>query len=496
MKLFKRILGTLTSAVCAVTICIPLLGSEASAATSGTAGYLTYTVYDNYVEITDCDSAAPNVNIPSEILNLPVTKIGESAFENCSVLSEVTIPDSVIVIESHAFFGCENLVSAAIPSSVTSIGDNAFTATALLEGQSGPVYYVSTWAVKSDNATSVEIKSGTVGIADNVFANCGLQTLSIPNTVKIIGNYAFFGNSDLRTVSVPSSVRTIGTGAFAECSSLLQLALSSGIESIGSKAFYNCNLLETIKIPDSVNKIGQDAFTYTKAYSSQIGPVIYIDTWVVNCLDSTTNLSITINSGTKGIADGTFEDKNFVTAVSIPSGVTIIGDKAFDNCSALSQITIPESTVKIGSYAFANTLIPNVVVPESVSVIGFGAFYGCSNLTDITIKNPKCSINDSQYTISSTAKMHVFDKSTAYDYAIKYNRTFDYLTIEKPPVFVLGDVNSDGQIDVFDAIAIAQYTVGRVKFTPAQEALADFNKSGKVDVFDAIAIAKYTVSPH
>lgn len=61
------------------------------------------------------------------------------------------------------------------------------------------------------------------------------------------------------------------------------------------------------------------------------------------------------------------------------------------------------------------------------------------------------------------------------------------------PEIAIGDINSDSQIDVFDAIAVAQYTVGKNSFTDLQLLAADFNQDGKVDVFDAIAIAKETV---
>ncbi|MGN0621913.1 MAG: leucine-rich repeat protein [Porcipelethomonas sp.] len=494
MKITKKILGAVTSFACAVSVCVPVMSMQGSAETLGD---LTYKSYADHVEITGCDLSATTVTIPSEILNLPVTSINNGAFEDCSSLASVIIPETVTNIGYNAFNGCTSLASAAIPESVTNIGADAFSGTALLSGQSGPVYYVSNWAVASDSATAVEIKANTVGIADSAFYSCGLQTLTIPSSVKYIGNYSFAHNTDLRTVNIPGSVETIGSSAFYGDTYLMSLSIGQKVKSIGANAFANCANIESIKIPDSVKSVGVDAFYGTPEYKKQTGPVIYISSWVVDCLDSTTNISVNIPSGTKGIADGAFSGKGFVTSVTIPSTVKTIGNSAFYDCTALTDATIPEGVETIGSYAFAYTLVASVVIPESTTSIGQSAFSSCKNLQSFKILNSSCSIYDSSDTISSSSNLtlYVYQYSTGESYAQKYGKTFAYITTTDPnPSVKLGDVTGDGNIDVFDAIAVAQYTVGKKTFTSAQLAAADYNKSGGVDVFDAIAIAKYTVS--
>ena len=87
-----------------------------------TYGSLTYNKYSDYIEITNCDeNAVGEIVIPDKIDGLPVTSIGEYAFEYCSGLTSVTIPDSVTSINKWAFYDCSGLTSVTIPDSVTSI---------------------------------------------------------------------------------------------------------------------------------------------------------------------------------------------------------------------------------------------------------------------------------------------------------------------------------------------------------------------------------------
>ena len=94
---------------------------SADAAETGTLGELTYTVNDGYVTISDCTTSVTSVEIPGEIEGLPVTEIANSAFENCALMTNVSIPNSVTKIGYKAFKGCTMLKSVTIPDSVTEI---------------------------------------------------------------------------------------------------------------------------------------------------------------------------------------------------------------------------------------------------------------------------------------------------------------------------------------------------------------------------------------
>ena len=91
-----------------------------------TYGNLTYQVSGDHVIITACNTDASTVTVPPSFNGLPVTVIGEGAFQGCYSLNEITLPDTITSINANAFYSCDRLYSIELPSSLTSIGSNAF----------------------------------------------------------------------------------------------------------------------------------------------------------------------------------------------------------------------------------------------------------------------------------------------------------------------------------------------------------------------------------
>jgi hypothetical protein len=183
--------------------------------TTGTAATLTYVGNATGWAITDCNTNASGVlNIPSSISGFNVTEIGSNAFQSCSSLTSVTIPNSVTVISDStqfsqgAFYGCTSLTSVTIPSSVTTIGGSAFQSCS------------------------------------------SLTSVTIPNSVTSIGYDAFRDCRSLASVTILSSVTTIGGSAFQSCSSLTSVTISNSVTSIGYDAFRDCTALTDFVIPD------------------------------------------------------------------------------------------------------------------------------------------------------------------------------------------------------------------------------------------------------
>ena len=209
-----------------------------------------------------------SIIVPSSIkvndAKYTVTSIGGSAFEGCSSLTSITIPNSVTSIVSYTFDGCSSLTSITIPNSVTSIGGFAF------EGCS--------------SLTSITIPNSVTSIGRSAFSYCsGLTSITIPNTVTSIVDNVFRGCSSLTSVSIPNSVTSIGMFAFTGCSSLTSISIPNSVTTIEILAFNSCSGLTSITIPNSVTSIENNAFSscsnlenvycYAEKFSSIAGDI-------------------------------------------------------------------------------------------------------------------------------------------------------------------------------------------------------------------------------
>ena len=174
--------------------------------------------------------------------------------------------------------------------------------------------------------------TGVTSIDDNAFSTSNIVSITIPNSVTSIGNYAFNGCSGLTSITIPNSVTSIGDYAFNNCSSLTSITIPNSVTSIGNYAFYGCSSLTSITIPNSVTSIGTSAF--------------------YGCSGLT---SITIPDSVTSIGTSAFYGCSSLTSITIPNSVTSIRGSAFSNCSKLNEITCLATTApSIMSPTFKN----------------------------------------------------------------------------------------------------------------------------------------------
>ena len=378
---------------------------------------LTFTLKGDVYELTSIGTCTDiNVLIPNTYQNKAVTSIGSRAFENCSTLIRITIPDSVTSIGNYAFSGCSGLTSITIPDSVISIGGLAFSGCGGLTSivvDNDNKYFTSIDG-NLYNKDKTKLIQYAVGKTDVSFI--------IPDSVTFIGYYAFYGCSSLTSIAIPDGVTSISESAFKYCSILTSITIPDGVTSIGNSAFYGCSSLTSITIPDRVTSIGEYAFRDCSSLTSitipdsvtSIGDCAFYDcsslTSVIwnaeNCTKAGTFygtifyncsklLSITIGENVKTIPDCAFYYCSSLTSVIIGNGVTSIGDSAFKNCSGLTSITIPDSVTSIGGRAFEGcSSLTSITISDGVTSIGEYAFYGCSSLTSITIPDSVTSIGE------------------------------------------------------------------------------------------------------
>ena len=210
----------------------------------------------------------------------------------------------------------------------------------------------------------------------------------IPNSVTSIGDKAFSGCRSLQSVTIPNSVRNIGNNAFGWCESLQSVTIPNSVTKIGDEAFEKCVSLQSITIPNSVTSIGDSAFCNCKSLQSVTIPnsVTKIGDEAFRWCESLQ--SVTIPNSVTSIGNGAFSWCESLQIVTIPNSVTSIGDHAFEYCESLQSVTIPNSVTSIGNRAFSGCeSLQSVTIPNSVTKIGGGAFYLCKSLQSVTIPN-------------------------------------------------------------------------------------------------------------
>lgn len=205
-------------------------------------------------------------NLTEIIIPEGVTAIGESAFEYCTKLAKVDLPDSVTSIGKYALANCDLLSDVKIGNNVINAGANILSYTAYSSNEenweNGVLYLGSCLiAVKKDISGEYSIKDGTKVIAEGSFSWCEALT----------------------GIKMPNSVVTIEDAAFEGCASLENVNISDSVVSVGERAFYHCLALKQVTVPKNVTKIGDIAFGYTyNPFNDEYVQYISVNDFVLN----------------------------------------------------------------------------------------------------------------------------------------------------------------------------------------------------------------------
>lgn len=431
--------------------------------TEATAPYKTDVFGANIVSNTyDADKGCWIIEFDGE-----VSKIGSYAFNRCSAITNIAIPDSVTSIDTGAFCNCSSITSITIPNSVTSIGTEAFYNTGITSitipdsvnsigyGVFSSCLYLEKFEGKfaSNDGYCLIVDGGLRSFA----IGCDITEYNVPDGVTSIGSSAFKGCTNLISVTIPQGAHSIDDSAFSGCKSLKSVTIprSFSASSIGRSAFYGCTSLTEIycnaydvsieenlfdyHASDFKIYVPSDSFIpyrmaeywvnytdYIVGYNFDTGEVVDIPTKPANneiwyCAKTSIkpnlaapiiefNMDLGCYVATFSVAVQEIEDNAFsnisgeLTGVILPDCVTSIGENAFAGCTSLISIVIPDSVTKLGNNVFSGcSKLSSVTLSKNLTSIPSAAFYRCTNIRVITIPEGITYIGSAAFAYSLNA---------------------------------------------------------------------------------------------
>lgn len=372
-----------------------------------------------------------------------VVEIGQSAFGSCTMLKQITLPDTLTTIGWRAFES-SGLTSLTIPVNVTSLGDSFITdcsaLTSLYVAEGNPTYEMEDGLLYDipaktlryalpDVSGDVVIRDGTVRIGDDVFKEHAITSVQLPDSLQKIGNCAFQFCKELKEITFPEGLITIDGLAFAYCTQLENVVLPEGLKSLGDSAFRSCDSLTEITVPEGITFMsGTFATCYSLRTVNLPSGLTHMMNGVVEGCRSLETLHLpakladisgewpsklkTITTAFGSVRyvseDGILYDTQdnsilFVNAsitgnVTVRDGITTIGAGAFKGRKGLTSVTLPESCTVIDSYAFENcTALTDINFPEKLELIGRNAFYN-SGITSLKLSQPGLHVGSFAFT--------------------------------------------------------------------------------------------------
>ena len=260
-------------------------------------------------------------NLKKVILNEGVAKIEGSAFVFCSSLEQIKLPQSLMSIGSGAFDNCTSLISVELPDNAI-ISSNAFkeckNLSDIVISDTNNNYIVEKGILYNKDMT--RILCYPAGIKDTEFF--------VPDTVKTIGDFAFYGTKALESINIPDSVTNIGTDAFGECSGLKEVVIPDSVTSMGEAVFYKCTSLEKVKLSVNITSPNPAVFQYCSSLKEVVLP-----------------------ESMKFISFFMFSHCKEITNIVLPDTLTSVLGSAFQNCDNLKNITVPKNVTTIQDYA-------------------------------------------------------------------------------------------------------------------------------------------------
>ena len=522
-------------------------------------------------------SSLEQIKLPQSLMS-----IGSGAFDNCTSLISVELPDNAI-ISSDTFRGCKNLSKIVLSDT----NNNYIVKNGILynKAMTSAIYCIPASGVEeisiedgvttidsnlqfSVNVKKINISRSVTKINTAAFMYCyDLQSIKVdsengkymsekgilynkdmtrilcypagikdteffvPDTVKTIGDFAFYGTKALESINIPDSVTNIGTDAFGECSGLKEVVIPDSVTSMGEAVFYKCTSLEKVKLSVNITSPNPAVFQYCSSLKEVVLP-----------------------ESMKFISFFMFSYCKEITNIVLPDTLTSVLGSAFQNCDNLKNITTIQDYAlgyyydeqsatykkyddftisgyagsKAQEYAEANG-IRFIELNEKETADGIKIEYskddssiGGDNEEKISLESRQLTESDKEYSkIDFTGKIEDSDvkpedvKSVTYEISLKNEsgqtvQPSEKVTVKIPvPDGYMGEnckvyyVNEKGKFTNMNAVCqngflifetghFSTYLVTETNIKTVSEiTYGDANGDGKIDSRDAVVIKKY-----
>ncbi len=353
------------------------------------AGYTDYSESGGWLDILGSTSLQ-QVNLGTNVRTL-----SNGAFWNCKSLLTVNFSEGLESVQADAFRHCDKLQAAMLPSTVKEIGYRAF------------------WYCYDMH--DVNIPEGVTYIGVNTFSNCGITSVTIPNTVTTIFSNAFAGCFNLEEIIIPSTVTRIGGVAFHRCTSVKHISLPNSKADIDQTAFAECTALETLDIDQPT-----------------------VSGWFKG---NTSLKTINFGANVTTIEPEAFLGCTAIPSVSIPAGITSIGAGAFGGCLSLTKFSVstdnttytsnPDGVLCLESSMSYLVAYPlgrdEIVFPPYIRYIGEGAFQAGTKYTTLILPERMITIEANAFkdcTNIKTVKCYRSNNEGSPNYTAAYEGAF------------------------------------------------------------------------